>query len=494
MSLRAFPPLPDRLGERLRLASAETMANLAPWRFLIPQRAGDLAREAAERLHPLTLRFRSDELERSFQRWYDRASRPLIRLALGLGALLYLAFYLLDLWLLPELAVPVFWIRLTVALVTLIVLLLSYREDFLRWRRCTLDLTVIALAGGLLAIIALGGARAEAHLVGIVLALMATHVLFHLRFPDAVALSAAIIAAYDLQLFGLGDPDWWDVASDNFFLVSAAVLGTFASYDIERFARRSFAHQRHGEEERRRSEELLDNVLPAAIAARLKNGESVIADRYTEATVLFADIVGFTPLASRLEPEVILEVLNRHFTEFDRIALDHRVQKIKTVGDAYMLAGGCPEAQADHLERIADAAIAIRDAVAAEDRALAIDVRIGVATGPLVAGVIGETRLAYDLWGDTVNTASRMETTGPVGEIHVTEAVYRRLRDRYAFQAQGVMEIKGKGPMPTYILEGRSGEARARGPASDRLPQSVPNPPRGSGNGRRLSPARRPGS
>ena len=207
-----------------------------------------------------------------------------------------------------------------------------------------------------------------------------------------------------------------------------------------------------------------------------------------------ADIVGITREAAVLGPGAPLGIPSRHFTEFDRIARDHKVQKIKTVGDAYMLAGGCPEAQTDHLERIAEAAIAIRDAVAAEGRALAIDVRIGIATGPLVAGVIGETRLAYDLWGDTVNTASRMETTGPVGEIHVTEAVYRRLRDRYAFHAQGVMEIKGKGPMPTYVLEGRSAEASARGPASDRLPQSLPNPPRGSGNGRRLSPARRPGS
>ena len=116
MSLRAFPPLPDRLGERFGLASVEAMATLASWRLLIPQRASDLARETAAHLDPLTLRFRSDELERSFQRWYDRASRPLIRLALGLGALLYLAFYLLDLRLLPELAVPVLWIRLTVVL------------------------------------------------------------------------------------------------------------------------------------------------------------------------------------------------------------------------------------------------------------------------------------------------------------------------------------------------------------------------------------------
>lgn len=444
------------------------LMTLSPWRLLIPRRAGDVARETAARIDPFTLRFRSEELERTFLRWYDRTTRPQIRLALVLGFSLYLAFYLLDLWALPDLAVPILWIRLSVVLVTGIVLRLTYSQGFLRWRRWMLDLTVLVLAGGLLGIMVLGGARAQLHLIGIILALLATHALFRLRFPDAVALSAVIIAAYNAQLFRFGNPEWWIVGNDNFFLVSAAVLGAFASYDIERFARRSFVHQRHSEEERRRSEELLDNVLPPAIASRLKNGEGVIADRYTDATVLFADIVGFTPLASRLEPEDVLDLLNRHFTEFDRITRDHGLQKIKTVGDAYMLAGGCPEAQEDHLERIADAAIAIRDAVraAGEENSLAIDVRIGFATGPVVAGVIGETRLAYDLWGDTVNTASRMETSGPVGEIHVTEAVYRKLGDRYAFRAQGEIEIKGKGPMPTYILEGRAPMATFSEPAA----------------------------
>jgi len=211
-----------------------------------------------------------------------------------------------------------------------------------------------------------------------------------------------------------------------------------------------FVRQRDREHER--SERLLLNVLPGPIAVRLKAGETVIADRFPEATVLFADIVDFTPMSSNQPPERVVAVLSDIFSAFDLLADARGLEKIKTIGDAYMVAGGIPLPREDHCEAVADMAL---DMMRECDGDRGVLLRIGIDAGPVVAGVIGRRKFIYDLWGDTVNTASRMESHGVPGRIQVTERVVERLRGSHRFASRGSVDVKGKGAMPTWLLEGR---------------------------------------
>lgn len=214
-----------------------------------------------------------------------------------------------------------------------------------------------------------------------------------------------------------------------------------------------------------RSEALLLNVLPKAIAQRLKREPGVIAESHDDVTVLFADVVDFTPFAERTEPSRVVGVLNEIFTAFDGLAQRHGVEKIKTIGDAYMVAAGLPDPRADHAAAMAEMALDMRDEFARRCKPLALDlsIRIGIASGPVIAGVIGTHKFAYDLWGDTVNTASRMESHGLADRIQVSETTYRQLRDRYVLEDRGEIDVKGKGRLRAYLLIGRrrAGEAGA---------------------------------
>ena len=214
--------------------------------------------------------------------------------------------------------------------------------------------------------------------------------------------------------------------------------------------------------ERERSERLLLNVLPAPIAARLKQGEEVIADGFPEVTVLFADLVDFTRRSQETTPERVVRVLDDLFSALDQLAERHGLEKIKTVGDAYMAVGGLPEPRPDHAQAVAEMALDVREEVARhlDPGGEPLAVRIGIDTGPVVAGVIGRRKFSYDLWGDTVNTASRMESQGVAGCIQVTDRTYRRLRDRYRFERRGPVQVKGKGELVTWFLVGRAGQPR----------------------------------
>ena len=210
------------------------------------------------------------------------------------------------------------------------------------------------------------------------------------------------------------------------------------------------------EAERLRSENLLLNILPPPIAARLKRGEKMIADYFSNVTVLFADIVDFTPLTASLAPRRTVEVLNMVFSEFDKISGHFELEKIKTVGDCYMAVGGLPEPRSDHVERVAEAALQMVPALSKISNELDIQLsaRIGLDSGAVVAGVIGQQKFIYDLWGDPVNTASRMESHGVVNRIQCTKSVYNHLQKRFAFEPRGQVAIKGKGLMDTYFLLG----------------------------------------
>jgi class 3 adenylate cyclase len=212
--------------------------------------------------------------------------------------------------------------------------------------------------------------------------------------------------------------------------------------------------------ERTKSERLLLNVLPKAIAERLKAGQRTIVDSFIDSTVVFADIVGFTRISARQSPQRTVQLLNDIFSSFDRIAEHLELEKIKTIGDAYMLVGGLPVARPDHAEACAAAALEMLEAVRAFNRRHQLDwaIRIGMNSGPVVAGIIGTRKFSYDLWGDTVNIASRMESHGQPGQVQVSEVTKKLLEKKYDFQPMGVIEIKNSAPMPTYLLKRRSAQ------------------------------------
>jgi len=270
-----------------------------------------------------------------------------------------------------------------------------------------------------------------------------------------------LVAAYTLTLLIVGflepvarsgapviDPQF--VAQDSTItlimmslLVSGACLYLFGQ--IERY--------------RRRADDLLLNILPGTIASRLKESPDTIADGYSEATVLFADIVDFTTMASGADPVEVVNKLNEIFSDFDGLASKHGLEKIKTIGDAYMVAGGLPEPRADHCEAVTAFAV---EMVARMERHLSwagepMRIRVGINSGPVVAGVIGQQKFIYDLWGDAVNVASRMESNGLSNEIQVTQEVKDKLDGQYLFEERGPIEVKGKGQMVTYLLRSGNG-------------------------------------
>ncbi len=217
--------------------------------------------------------------------------------------------------------------------------------------------------------------------------------------------------------------------------------------------------ERELDAEHSRSERLLLNILPAQIAQRLKQRPQSIAERFPEATMLFADIVRFTELADRLPAPELVGLLDEVFTRFDALADEHGLEKIKTIGDAYFVAGGLPEPRLDHVESVARMALAMLRVIdELPQEAGRLSVRIGLHTGPVVAGVIGRRKFAYDLWGDAVNTASRMESHGVPGRIQVSQAVYEQLRGRFTLEPRGTIDVKGKGPMNTWFLVGSTTE------------------------------------
>lgn len=215
------------------------------------------------------------------------------------------------------------------------------------------------------------------------------------------------------------------------------------------------------------SERLLLNILPSAIAEQLKRDDpGELAERLDNVTILFADIVDFTPLAAQLPPLEVVSILNHVFSAFDRLTEELGLEKIKTIGDAYMVAAGVPVPRDDHAEVIIEMAIAMRKTLKQvnQETGYPLQIRIGVNTGTVVAGVIGLKKFSYDLWGDAVNIASRMESQGFPGKIQVTEVTYQRLKNKYHFEPWGNVKIKGRGSMLTYLLVGRHADIESASP------------------------------
>lgn len=247
-------------------------------------------------------------------------------------------------------------------------------------------------------------------------------------------------------------------------IFGAAVAGTLVALRLLEHSRRRVFYQdivitQQSDElrvERDRADGLLRNVLPTSISTRLLAGERTIADAYPAVTVLFADIVGFTPLAARQPAHEVVDLLGRLFARFDELVAERGLEKIKTIGDAYMVAGGIPEPMTDHAARVVDLGLAMIEAARHEGDGIAgLELRIGVHSGPVIGGVIGNRKFAFDIWGETVNIASRLESHGIPGRVQVSAATWRTIEDGFEAQHMGPVEIRGYGPMETYTIVGR---------------------------------------
>jgi class 3 adenylate cyclase len=260
-----------------------------------------------------------------------------------------------------------------------------------------------------------------------------------------------------------GEVDTREVWIDSVGPWIAFLTGLLACCVLSRLSREAYRRERVIDQqqqviaaEQARSDALLRNVLPDQVAERLKRTDEPIADFFAEVTVLFADLVGFTRLATRVSPRELVSALNDVFSRFDELTAARGAEKIKTIGDAYMAVAGVPEPRADHAETMANLALDMRGVVGELEHrtGLAVECRFGLATGPAVAGVIGHQRFSYDLWGNTVNMAARMESHGLPGQIQVTAAVREKLAYAYEFAPRGAVDVKGVGPMETWLLIG----------------------------------------
>ena len=234
------------------------------------------------------------------------------------------------------------------------------------------------------------------------------------------------------------------------FLFCGVAMGGVA-YTVINRAERGLAIERD------RSDTLLNNILPGPVAARLKESPATIADDFQETSILFADIAGFTKYTETVTPDHLIALLNSIFSEFDDLTDKYQAEKIKTIGDAYMVVAGVPLRCPDHAERMANMGLDMMNAIVRHNTATGQDlqIRVGIHSGSVIAGVIGKKKFAYDLWGDSVNTAARMESHGIPGQVQVSEATYQLLQPKFRFTERGMIEIKGKGQMKAYLLKGR---------------------------------------
>lgn len=421
------------------------------------------------RIYPVSLSFDDADIERAFRDDHFRRSLTSVRVALVLAASQWALFGLLALGVLEEDTGIDFTFRYGVLIPSVLLSLgLTFLPSFPRW--WTRGLIGVLLFNA----IVWASQRTLIDEIGpewgypvILIILAFAFMLTRLRFLEAT-ISGIVIIVYSLVVWTLFTDDTvTDLLVSAFFMVAVQLAGMAGAYLLERSERQLFLSERavrrehaRAARERERAERLLRNVLPEPIARRLGDmpaeGAAYIADGLDDVAVLFADMVGFTEQAGRIPPTELVATLDDLFARFDEIADRFGLEKIKTVGDEYMAVAGAPEPTADTAVAAAEMALAIDEELAGSRWPTGdpIAVRIGVATGPAVAGVIGRRKFAYDLWGDTVNLASRLETNSEPGRILVSEPAYDQLCERFTFSDPVVVDVKGKGPTRARFLLG----------------------------------------
>ena len=389
----------------------------------------------------------------------------LMRTGAILALILMAGFGFLDIYMLPETKYTAWTIRYTISTpCVLAILFYSYSRSFKSRYTPFIMLTLLIVAYSILAMIYFSKETEPGHsyyYAGMMICIFYVGLFGELQFKNAFFVISLIFIGYvsvavfkQNMLRGFFDNPLFGLLLNNiFFLLSSGVLSLIATYLIAKSRRTAFLQHKIIVQEKENSENLLHNILPVPIADRLKKNPKIIADKYDLVTVMFADIVGFTKLSMSPTPHNLVEFLNQIFSQFDMLTEKYGVEKIKTIGDAYMVAGGVPERVEGHLERIACMSLEMVESLHSNEiMSSDVEVRIGIHAGPVVAGVIGTHKFAYDLWGDTVNIASRMESHGVPGKINVSESVRERLYLEFDFEKRELMKVKGKGEMQTYFL------------------------------------------
>ncbi|HXD08559.1 MAG TPA: adenylate/guanylate cyclase domain-containing protein, partial [Anaerolineales bacterium] len=405
-----------------------------------------------------------EEIEEQFQDDYYNNTRSSTRIALALGLFLYSLFGVMDIYAVPLSRDTAWFIRFAiVAPVIVFVLIASYINLLQKYVQTLMSVAVAVSGLGIVFMIAvtrdteLGN---RFYFTGLILICMWAYGLLRLRFWYAVLTNLIIMVGYEyasivvkqlletqtgLVLFTM----------HNFFFLGANVLGIFTSYTLERYSRREFLQKYTIQKERDQSDKLLFSILPARIAEQLKLGQETIAEEFSSASVLFADIVDFTPISANFEPREVVDMLNELFSGFDRLVDKYSVEKIQVAGDGYMLAAGVPTPRKNHAVILAQLALEMLDYVKRQNflgGRHPIEIRIGLNSGPLMGGVIGRKKFVYALWGDMVNTASRMESHGAKGKIQITRATYELIKDQFECEYIGEIDVKGKGKMEAWYL------------------------------------------
>ena len=437
----------------------------------------------------MTLRFADIGLEQAFvSEQSQKVLRP-FRAAMVFSAAISLLIWGSLGYVLPQISniqgqftVPI----LSVVAVVVVGYAWSFHSSFYKYQQL-INLAGVWMVGAILvsmfSLLPIGSNMAQALLFLVTVHILNTYTIIRLRFPYASVGgwgTALIFAAYMIGTNAVLDIDLLRSLS---ILAIANLFGMIACYQHDQSIRREFIALRLLGQERERSERLLLNVLPQTIAERLKVSEDSIADHFAAVTVLFADIVGFTPLSTSKSPQDLVRLLDSVFTEFDALADLHGLEKIKTIGDAYMAAAGVPEQSVEHAPSAARMALGMLGAVKriAAETGEPLSLRIGLHSGPVVAGVIGRKKFIYDMWGDTVNTASRMESHGLPNQIQCSEATATLLEGHFCLTSRGTLQVQGKGtrtPSGFWLLGSVLLAVRAR----NKLPSPPNHPPV---NGRR---------
>jgi class 3 adenylate cyclase len=402
-------------------------------------------------------------VERHYQRRAGAESQTGFRISTGIAAVM---------WLLatdvipagtpipPDRAIPVCF---AMAVLNWTVFMLSGRADTLD-RQHSMISVLTSLNGLVMLWLAFTGGVMPGYGISALLLLFVFGFVARTAFIFAAWRSAVIVVGFAVAAIAYPGRD--SLLLDA-FLFGAGVIGTLVALRLLEQSRRRVFYQdvvitQQADAlrlEKDRADALLLNILPRPISSRLLAGERTIADAYPAVTVLFADIVGFTPLAARLPADEVVGVLGRLFARFDELVAERGLEKIKTIGDAYMAAGGLPEPLDDHAARVVDLGLAMIDAAAQEgDRIAGLRLRVGVHSGPVIGGVIGHRKFAFDIWGETVNIASRLESEGVVGQVHISAETWRSVKDTFEAKPRGPIHLRGHGPMETYTIERRRSE------------------------------------